>query len=72
MKQTALLSAVQILTAALMLGMVLILPFCSNAEAHDLHGLTHEHASGFMFALVWIAAACVIYFIDLRADKRKA
>lgn len=39
-------------------------------HAHDMHGMTHDHASGWLFLAVWLAISAVIYVIDtLRGAK---
>lgn len=38
----------------------------ATAHAHDMHGLTHDHASGFLFLAVWLIVSAVLYFVDAR------
>lgn len=39
--------------------------------AHDMHGLTHDHASGLWFLGAWLLVSAVFYVVDtIRAARR--
>lgn len=40
-------------------------------HAHDMHGLTHDHASGIWFLGTWLVASVAIYIIDTLRGARK-
>ncbi len=37
--------------------------------AHDMHGLTHDHASGAWLLLAWAVAAAAVYAWDVWTDR---